>query len=62
MPCCCALAIRSSLIACRSICTFVIISPTDKAVLSSPSAPSNGISVEMSKEPSKMVVNTSKSA
>lgn len=37
---------------CWRDCTLVIISPTDNAVLSSPSAPSKGISVVISSAPS----------
>lgn len=52
LPVIAAERLRSAFISCCRSWTLVIISPTDNAVLSSPSVPSNGISVEMSREPS----------
>lgn len=49
--------LRSAFISCCRSWTLVIISPTDNAVLSSPSVPSNGISVEMSRDPSVIGVS-----
>ena len=54
VPCLAAISLLSWFIDCRIIWTLVIISPTERAVESSPSVPSNGMNVETSRDPSNI--------